>query len=125
MGATLLARAAGAALGCLIVGLPGAAVFSTPAYPSPATPPPNAGTYVVYGDRVKGAALFAENCVRCHGAKGTGSTMAPPLKDQLKRKGTAATIYWIKFPQPPMPKLYPQLISDRDVNDIVAYLESL
>lgn len=30
-------------------------------------------------DTGRGASVFAENCVRCHGAKGEGSVVAPPL----------------------------------------------
>ncbi len=31
------------------------------------------------GDTVRGGAVFAARCVRCHGAQGQGNTIAPPL----------------------------------------------
>ena len=125
MHSTLLARVLGAAFGCLLLGLSTTAVRSTAAYPATVTPPPGTGTYVIAGDRTKGALLFAAHCERCHGVRGTGSDSAPALKNQKTRQAAVATSYWIKSPQPPMPKLYPATISDRDVADIVAYLESL
>ncbi len=41
------------------------------------------------------------------------------------RKNQAAAVAWIKNPQPPMPKLYPSPLSEKDVSDVAAYVESL
>jgi len=76
------------------------------------------------GDAAKGEAIFTTNCVSCHGAKGAGG-MGPSLKGEKARKDTAAAIAWIKNPQPPMPKLYPSPLSEKDVADVAAYVESL
>lgn len=35
------------------------------------------------------------------------------------------TIAWIKNPNPPMPKLYPSPLSEQDVVNVAAYVESL
>jgi len=47
------------------------------------------------------------------------------LHGEKARKNTAAAIAWIKNPQPPMPKLYPGTLSEKDVTDVAAYVESL
>lgn len=108
----------------LLAALP-AAVWPAPGRPSSATPPPDAAVVPMHGDCSHGGVLFAANCARCHGAKGAGSSTAPPLKTLRTRRSADAALVWIKDPQPPMPKLYPKPLSDRDVNDIVVYLESL
>jgi mono/diheme cytochrome c family protein len=77
------------------------------------------------GDVAKGEAIFAANCAACHGEKGAGGGVGPALKGEKNRKGTAAAVAWIKNPQPPMPKLYPAPLSEKDVADVAAYVESL
>jgi alcohol dehydrogenase (cytochrome c) len=47
------------------------------------------------------------------------------LKGEKQRKDYAAAIAWIKNPQPPMPKLFPSVLSQNDVQDVAAYVESL
>ena len=79
----------------------------------------------VTGDRTAGDAVFAENCAVCHGATGTEGGVGPSLKDEKKRKDMGAAIAWIKNPQPPMPKLYPSPLSQKNVADVAAYVESL
>jgi len=77
------------------------------------------------GDPDKGKAIFATNCAGCHGAAGAGGGIGPALHDEKSRKNTAAAIAWIKNPQAPMPKLYPSPLSEKDVADVAAYVESL
>jgi mono/diheme cytochrome c family protein len=77
------------------------------------------------GDPAHGAAIFGANCASCHGANGVGGGIGPALKGEKVRKNTSAAIAWIKNPQPPMPKLYPSPLSDKDVADVAAYVESL
>jgi mono/diheme cytochrome c family protein len=36
-----------------------------------------------------------------------------------------ATLAQIKNPAPPMPKLYPSTLSEQDVNDVAAYVQTL
>jgi len=47
------------------------------------------------------------------------------LKGEKSRKDYAAAVAWIKDPKPPMPKLYPAPLSESDVADVAAYVESL
>ena len=112
-----VAFAASVALGgMLVIGSPKSAESATDT--SATTAPVSSA-----GDATKGAALYAARCASCHGAAGAG--MGPPLKGEKSRKDTAAAIAWIKSPQPPMPKLYPSPLSEKDVADVTAYVESL
>ncbi|MDQ6825969.1 MAG: c-type cytochrome [Candidatus Eremiobacteraeota bacterium] len=73
----------------------------------------------------RGRAVYAANCVSCHGANGAGGGVGPALKNEKLKKKMPAVISWIKNPQPPMPKLYPSPLSEKDVSDVAAYVESL
>jgi mono/diheme cytochrome c family protein len=77
------------------------------------------------GDPAKGALIFATNCAACHGTKGAGGGVGPALIGERKRKSTSAAVAWIENPQPPMPKLYPAPLSQSDVANVAAYVESL
>jgi mono/diheme cytochrome c family protein len=96
-GALLLAAAALAPIGCASSGAP---------------------------DPTRGKHLFAQNCAICHGHQGAGAE-APALKGEATRKNAAELEAWIKKPAPPMPKLYPSPLSDKDVTDVAAYVEQL
>jgi mono/diheme cytochrome c family protein len=86
---------------------------------------PVAGQAVAMGDAKHGAAIFSQNCSSCHGANGAGGGIGPVLKNEKSRKNYDATIAWIKNPQPPMPKLYPAPLSESDVADVAAYVQTL
>jgi len=73
----------------------------------------------------RGKALFVANCSQCHGATGIEGGIGPSLRDERARKGEAAAIAWIEDPQPPMPKLFPGTLGEKDVADVAAYVESL
>jgi mono/diheme cytochrome c family protein len=77
------------------------------------------------GDATHGKTIFAANCASCHGASGTEGGVGPSLKNEKSRKNFAQAVAWIKNPQPPMPKLYPSPLSEKDVNDVAAYVETL
>ncbi|HEY0383374.1 MAG TPA: cytochrome c [Candidatus Elarobacter sp.] len=74
------------------------------------------------GDAGHGKTVFAANCARCHAAEGG---IGPSLKNEKSRKNYAQTVAWIRDPQPPMPKLYPDTIGANDVADVAAYVQSL
>lgn len=76
------------------------------------------------GDPVHGKEIFAANCAACHGANAEGG-VGPNLHGEKSRKDYQQTIAWIKNPQPPMAKLYPSPLSDSDVADVAAYVQSL
>jgi mono/diheme cytochrome c family protein len=77
------------------------------------------------GDAAHGKQIFDTNCATCHGAGGVGGGVGPSLKNEKSRKNFAQAVAWIKNPQPPMPKLYPSPLSEKDVEDAAAYVESL
>ncbi len=79
----------------------------------------------VVGDAKHGKEIFMANCTSCHGATGTEGGVGPSLKNEKSRKNTDKTIAWIKNPQPPMPKLWPSPLSDKDVADVAAFVQSL
>jgi cytochrome c553 len=69
-----------------------------------------------------GQRFYQQICSACHGSD--GNMIADHKLSTLKgRMNHATTVAFIKNPKAPMPKMYPQLLKDRDVADIVAYLE--
>ena len=103
---------------------------STTSTTTSATAPTSAGSATstskvsgsAQGDASHGKTVFAQNCTRCHGAEGG---IGPALKNEKSRKNYAQTVAWIKNPQPPMPKLYPDTLGEKDVADVAAYVQSL
>ncbi len=78
------------------------------------------------GDAKKGAQIYQNNCSTCHGPTGIeGGVVGPSLRDEKSRMDFGATDSWIKDPQPPMPKLYPQFLSDDQVRNVSAYIQTL
>ncbi|MDB5094233.1 MAG: c-type cytochrome [Candidatus Eremiobacteraeota bacterium] len=81
---------------------------------------------VAAGDAARGKQLFASaKCTSCHGANGIEGGVGPSLKGEKARKDYVQTIAQIRDPQPPMPKLYPDPLNDKDVRDIAAYVQTL
>jgi ubiquinol-cytochrome c reductase cytochrome c subunit len=72
----------------------------------------------------RGAVVFAANCALCHGSTGQGG-IGPALKNEGSRKDRNGVATFVKNPPPPMPKLYPGLMSESDVAAVSDYVESL
>lgn len=70
-----------------------------------------------------GGALYAQNCSTCHGANGEGAT-AKSLKKVRERLTFEATVQWLENPKPPMPKLFPSPLGERDIQDVAAFIRS-
>lgn len=77
------------------------------------------------GDADAGKLVFTANCAGCHGANGAGGGVGPNLHGEKSRKDFTAAVAWIKNPAPPMPKLYPSPLGEKDVANVAAYVESL
>lgn len=78
------------------------------------------------GDAKAGAHVFSANCATCHGATGKeGGTIGPSLRYENQRMDYGGTVSWIEDPQPPMPALYPTVLSEEQVRDVAAYVQSL
>jgi len=89
-----------------------------------ATPAGNA-LMMAMGDAAHGKRIFTQNCAGCHGPSGREGGAGPSLHNEKSRKNDSQTMLWIKNPQPPMPKLYPSVLGDKDVADVAAYVQSL
>lgn len=75
--------------------------------------------------QARGKAVYAARCAACHGIAAAGDQIGPPLTLESSRKSAAQIVSAIKNPTPPMPKLYPASLSEQDVADVAAYVESL
>ncbi len=85
----------------------------------------NAGKPSALDGLAAGRTIFAQNCASCHGAAGVGGGLGPALTGERTRKNLAATVAFIKHPVAPMPALFPSKLSERDVADLAAYVQSL
>ena len=77
------------------------------------------------GDAAHGKTIFGPNCSSCHGATGTEGGVGPSLKGEKSKKTYEQTIAWIHNPAPPMPKLWPSPLNDKDVADVATYVQGL
>jgi mono/diheme cytochrome c family protein len=77
------------------------------------------------GNAASGKKIFTANCASCHGATGAEGGVGPSLKNETKRKNYAQIVAWIKNPKPPMPKLYPSPLSQKDVDNVAAYVATI
>jgi mono/diheme cytochrome c family protein len=77
------------------------------------------------GDPVRGKLVFDTNCATCHGADGRAGGVGPSLIDENERQDLQSTIAWIENPDPPMPQLYPSPLSEREVEDVAAFVQTI
>jgi ubiquinol-cytochrome c reductase cytochrome c subunit len=75
-------------------------------------------------DLTRGKASFDSICAVCHGAKGEGG-VGLPLRNISERLTVEETIEKIKNPNPAMPKLYPEVLSEEDVTNVAAFIRTL
>ena len=79
------------------------------------------------GDAVRGVAVFRSSCVRCHGANGQGTTLAPPLWGAhsynvgagMARINTAAS-----FIHAVMPYDRPRILTPQQAFDVATYINT-
>jgi alcohol dehydrogenase (cytochrome c) len=70
-----------------------------------------------------GLATFFQSCSQCHGLTGAGSS-APPLTRQSQLADPALLKQFLASVPPPMPRLYPGMLTDNDVEMIATYLKT-
>jgi len=78
------------------------------------------------GDVAAGGTLYRENCQSCHSATGAGGALsygnaAPPLGPPDARQIGAA----VRAGPDPMPRFGPDLLTDQQLDDLIAYVEYL
>jgi mono/diheme cytochrome c family protein len=72
-------------------------------------------------DLAKGRKLYSQVCTACHGPDGN-LIANRKLGNLAERRDLTQTIRYIKDPNPPMPKLFPDLIDEQGVVDVAAYV---
>ncbi|HET9392718.1 MAG TPA: cytochrome c [Candidatus Rubrimentiphilum sp.] len=73
----------------------------------------------------RGRSIYAVQCSACHGRDGTGGQIGPSLRNESARRNEAAVRAIVLNPEPPMPKLYPARLTQADVRDVSAFVETL
>ncbi len=68
-----------------------------------------------------GKRLYGQVCVSCHGDDGN-FIADRKLSTLASRRDLAATIDYVKDPKLPMPKLFPELLSEQDVVDVSTWI---
>lgn len=76
-------------------------------------------------DLSHGKTIYAQQCEACHGAGGKGGEIGPPLTGERAKHSYNDVRAIVLDPQPPMPKLYPSVMTPADVRDVCAYVETL
>jgi ubiquinol-cytochrome c reductase cytochrome c subunit len=73
----------------------------------------------------RGRSIYLAQCAACHGREGAGGQVGPSLRNESARRNDAAVRAIVLNPEPPMPKLYPARMTQADVRDVSAYVETL
>lgn len=82
----------------------------------------NTGAAPVVAENIAhGRTVYVTSCIKCH----TFAPIGPSLVNLKARMDLDKTTAFIKNPAPPMTKLYPGTLSDKDVADVAAYVQSL
>ncbi|HEX3534408.1 MAG TPA: c-type cytochrome [Gemmatimonadaceae bacterium] len=79
------------------------------------------------GDVKRGVAVFTSTCVRCHGAKGEGTVVAPPLwgpRSYNVGAGMANIITAASFIHPLMPIDRAQKLTEQQAFDVATYINT-
>jgi mono/diheme cytochrome c family protein len=91
---------------------------------APALAPPAFAQGAAAGDATRGQAIFLKDaCYTCHGTTGTGGAAGPQLAhggltfDAIKQQ--------LRTPQTRMPSYSEKILSDAEIADITAYIQSL
>ncbi len=102
------------------LGLPSVVIMALD--PQQARQAPRPVAFAPGGPRLEaGQRLYFQVCVTCHGPDGD-LVAGHALSRVAAGLDSAATIRAIEHPKPPMPKLYPDLISGQDVVNVAAYV---
>jgi alcohol dehydrogenase (cytochrome c) len=70
-----------------------------------------------------GLVLYFLNCLQCHGMTGAGSS-APPIQRQSQLADPELLKQFLTTVRPPMPRLFPGVLTDKEVDLIAGYLQT-
>ena len=102
------------------LGVPSVVIMALNPEHAPGAAPPGAATPGL-PNGAGGRRLYSQICASCHGPD--GNLMADHKLSNLKaRLDRAAIIRSIKDAKPPMPKLFPELLSEQNVADVAAFV---
>jgi PQQ-dependent dehydrogenase (methanol/ethanol family) len=71
--------------------------------------------------RTRGRKVYGQVCSSCHGPDGT-LVAGHDLGTLKARRDRANALGYVKDPKPPMPKLYPDLLTEQNMEDVVSYV---
>jgi alcohol dehydrogenase (cytochrome c) len=69
----------------------------------------------------RGRKVYEQICTSCHGPDGN-LVAGHELRTLKNRRDRASAVAYVKDPKPPMPKLYPGLLSEQNVTDVISYI---
>jgi mono/diheme cytochrome c family protein len=75
------------------------------------------------GDPVSGAAVFADNCTRCHGPEGEGTDRAPSLKERVPMLDDQTIVRTLIEGRGGMPS-WGGTLDDQELRDLLAFLRA-
>jgi ubiquinol-cytochrome c reductase cytochrome c subunit len=75
-------------------------------------------------DSERGQQVYVARCASCHGASG-GGAVGPSLVDVAKRRGVSGIESFVRNPSGAMPKLFPEVLTESDVQAVAQYVARL
>lgn len=75
-------------------------------------------------DSVRGQQVYVARCASCHGASGGGG-VGPSLVGVTQRRGVSGVESFVRNPSGAMPKLFPDVLTDSDVQAVAQYVARL
>jgi alcohol dehydrogenase (cytochrome c) len=106
------------------LGMPSVVVMALDGGSAASSQPPTAAVTAgrsAEANIASGRRLYGQVCSSCHGPDGN-LISGHELSTLKSRRDRAATASFVKDPKPPMPRLYPNLLTDQNVADVTAYL---
>lgn len=99
------------------IGLPSVVVMAL----DPKAPVTSTSIVTASNDAGNGGRLYGQVCQSCHGPDGN-MIADHKLRNLAARRSLADTIAYIKEPKAPMPKLFPDLLDEKSVRDVAAWI---
>ncbi|BBQ03346.1 hypothetical protein BSFA1_84740 (plasmid) [Burkholderia sp. SFA1] len=75
-------------------------------------------------DSGRGQQVYVARCASCHGATG-GGEVGPSLIGAAERRGVSGVESFVRNPSGAMPKLFPEVLTEADVQAVARYVATL